>query len=157
MRYTVNVTEKAIQEHPGFWVIEDDKKDLVALVKFEEDGRFPESQRRMETIHKTLNGEFNGATPGGQVFNTERLKQIHQYGFTIRHHEEHPEWYDAGQLTYAARELSKPDTNILDPEPPRNWDPEWWKRMCAKGYEERLTIAGALLIAEYERLFVPRS
>lgn len=37
MKYIVNVTNAAIKKYPGFWVVEDEAGELVALVKMDTD------------------------------------------------------------------------------------------------------------------------
>lgn len=82
----------------------------------------------------------------------ERQKQITKYGFTGEHHADHPEWYDQYQLSFAARHLASP---VCSKEwYPSNWNKEWFSKLCAKPYKERLVIAGALLAAEFDRLEV---
>ncbi len=91
---------------------------------------------------------------GIQAFSEEREKQISKHGFTGKHHAEHPEWYDDGQLIAAANYLLQSFYGRPNPSDwfPKNWDKEWFHRLCAKSYLERLIIAGALLAAEYDRL-----
>lgn len=88
---------------------------------------------------------------GIELFKDERNHQIEKYGFTGEHHANHPEWYDQGQLTEAARYLSDKfiHTNLYFP---KNWDKDWFFKLCARDYKERLIIAGALFAAEIDRI-----
>lgn len=87
---------------------------------------------------------------GIQAFSEERQKQIDKYGFTGKHHAEHPEWYSENQLVLAAKWLQNKEIKAV--WFPDNWDQQWFSRLCIKPYKERLIIAGALLAAEYDRL-----
>jgi hypothetical protein len=86
----------------------------------------------------------------------ERQRQIDNHGFTAKHHAKNPQWYDKGQLIYAAIRLVDYDkdsfTEIYKKLVPENWDLEWWERLCDKPKEERKIIAGALISAELDRL-----
>lgn len=81
-------------------------------------------------------------------------KQIKKHGFTGEHHANHPEWYDKGQLVYAAFSLSKEKSASYSTRHnyPENWDSQWWIDLCMKPYIERLAIAGSFLAAEIDRL-----
>lgn len=86
---------------------------------------------------------------GIELIAEERQKQIDKHGFTGKHHAEHPEWYNEGQLTIAASRLS--NFTAYGMREPNNWSREWWENMCDRPYEERLKIAGALIAAELDR------
>jgi hypothetical protein len=89
-----------------------------------------------------------------QLITDERKKQIDKHGFTAEHHIRHPEWYDKGQLQYAATALLSMDgksENTLT-ETPLNWDSKWFNNMLERSSVERLVIAGALIAAELDRL-----
>ena len=77
-------------------------------------------------------------------------KQIEKHGFTAKHHAEHPEWYDRGQLIEAAHILSMKE--IKSCLVPFNWDAEWFKNLCLRSHKDRLIISGALLASEWDRL-----
>lgn len=91
---------------------------------------------------------------GAQVFIEERLHQIVDKGYTKEFQAQHPEYYNAGQLGYAARELSKKDTDLISTVPPTNWNHEWWSQARLKPFRDRLRIAGGLLAAYYDNEFV---
>lgn len=95
--------------------------------------------------------EFTKQNLGASLIAKERHeKQIKKHGFTGKHHAEHPDWYNEGQLIEAARELSSRTQygNVY----PKNWNPDQWNELCSRNYEERLVIAGALIAAEIDRL-----
>lgn len=95
---------------------------------------------------------------GIEQITEERQHQIEKYGFTGEHHAEHPEWYEDGQLIYAAHTLAtrRETNNYLikryDEFTPKNWDKEWFKRLLQRPEVERIKIAAALLAAELDRL-----
>lgn len=88
---------------------------------------------------------------GIELIAKERQKQIEKHGFTGVHHRSHPEWYDENQLIQAARYLSTYHCRIGQWYP-FNWDRDWFYELCARSYEERIIIAGALIAAEIDRL-----
>lgn len=98
---------------------------------------------------------------GIQLIAEERQKQINKHGFTGEHHAKHPEWYDKGQLVYAAIRLIDYEvdgiTAIYKNLVPENWDLEWWQRLCDKPKEERLIIASALIAAELDRIAITKN
>lgn len=97
---------------------------------------------KMEEIQKT----------GIQLIADERHEnQIKKHGFTGEHHAQHPEWYDKGQLPYAA-ELLISMNPVADDQYPLNWDYTWFKDLLCRSYKERLVIAGALIASELDRL-----
>ncbi len=82
----------------------------------------------------------------------ERQRQIDVEGFTQDHDEAHAD----GELAMAAICYADPDSVIIDQSSPSDigiffWPWEWhdWK---PKSYRENLVRAGALIIAEIERL-----
>jgi len=87
---------------------------------------------------------------GLELISKERDKQISKHGFTGEHHANHPEWYDRNQLTEASNSLSMVEINSV--LVPFGWDAEWFKSLCERPYIERLSIAGALLASEIDRL-----
>lgn len=87
---------------------------------------------------------------GVQLITEEREKQISKHGFTGKHHKEHPEWYDKGQLIEASNVLSMKEINGCFV--PINWDTKWFDRLTKRPYKERLIISGALIAAEIDRL-----
>lgn len=92
--------------------------------------------------------------PGIRVFQEERQKQITKHGYTSEFEKLHPEYYSAGQLGYAARELSKKDPDLISSVTPTNWDHEWWVKAIKKPFQERLIISGALMAAYYDYEFL---
>lgn len=86
---------------------------------------------------------------GVQLITEEREKQISKHGFTGKHHFNHPEWYENGQLITASNRLSIKNTV---PIPPKNWNVVWFTKLCLKTHRERLIISGALICAELDRL-----
>ncbi len=105
---------------------------------------------KFEDLMKQIE-EFTKQNLGASLIAKERHeKQIKKHGFTGKHHAEHPEWYDKGQLIEAAHTLSVPV--IKSCLVPLNWDAEWFKNMCDRDHEERLVISGALIAAEIDRL-----
>lgn len=91
---------------------------------------------------------------GIELIAEERQKQIEKYGFTGEHHANHPEWYNDDQLIKAAFVIT---INELSDESirtslPLNWNLEWFSELCKKPLIERLTIAGALIAAEIDRI-----
>lgn len=87
-------------------------------------------------------------------FSKERRYQIEEKGFTAEFQKANPQFYSAGQLGYAARELSKKDPDLISTVAPTNWDLEWWSKARLKPFQERLIIAGALMAAYYDYEFV---
>lgn len=82
----------------------------------------------------------------------ERRRQIEVEGWTAEHDDEHVN----GELTAAAACYASPDLNLdadnipFGATPPSwPWDVEWWK---PKGRRHDLIRAGALIVAEIERL-----
>lgn len=86
---------------------------------------------------------------GVELISEERQKQIDKHGFTAEHHVNHPEWYEADQLSRAAVSILMPSKISLAPE---NWDMEWFRNLQGRERKERLVIAGALIAAELDRL-----
>lgn len=94
---------------------------------------------------------MNKLTVGTQLIADERQKQIDKHGFTAEHHVNHPEWYVNDQLKKAARSLLLHPLSIFV-ETPENWDEAWFKNLINRPEKERLVIAGALIVAELDRL-----
>lgn len=108
----------------------------------------------MESISKLSNDMYKDIplkTYGVDLISDERLKQIKKHGFTGEHHANHPEWYDKSQLVSAAQTLSIKELNF-NYIVPSGWDKDWFGDLCARDYEKRLVIAGALIAAEIDRL-----
>lgn len=89
-------------------------------------------------------------TPALTNIVAERERQKSVEGWTTQHDDEH----DRNELGYAASCYADPGfINNGDPnsESPRNWpwDDDWWK---PKSYRENLVRAGALILAELERI-----
>lgn len=93
-------------------------------------------------------------TIGVQLIAQERQKQIANYGFTGKHHAEHPEFYENGQLEYAAMALLSVDykKEYALKDAPFNWSDTWFKDLLERSVKDRLRIAAALLAAELDRL-----
>jgi hypothetical protein len=85
-----------------------------------------------------------------ELINKERAEQIAKHGRTLKRDKEQN---TDGQLAEAANKLLFHGNDI--PEAPLPWDRDIWARMCAKPRRERLIIAGALLLAEEDRLGMP--
>lgn len=84
---------------------------------------------------------------------SEREKQIVKHGFSAECQAKNPQFYDKGQLLYAAHTLL--DLEVMgkvDMIEPENWDAEWFEKLCKKPQEDRIRIAAALLAAELDRL-----
>lgn len=90
------------------------------------------------------------------MFAEERRHQIENKGYTAEFQAKHPEYYSAGQLGYAARELSKKDPALISTSPPTNWDYDWWARTIRKPFRDRLRIAGAVMAAYYDNEFTDK-
>lgn len=87
---------------------------------------------------------------GIELIAQEREEQLTKHGHAIEHD---VLINDERQLGVAASYLSYPDQSQMDEDYiPNHWDPEIWKKMMDKPYEERLIIAGALIAAELDRL-----
>ena len=89
-------------------------------------------------------------TIGSQLIAEERQKQIDKHGFTAEHHVSHPEWYEEDQLPNAALSILILDS--LCAGVPKNWDVAWFHDLKNRSRKERLIIAGALIVAELDRL-----
>jgi hypothetical protein len=88
-------------------------------------------------------------TPGHLLIAKERRKHWRKHGKTITVDRDTNK---NRQLRAAAISLVL-DTNFIQ-EPPKGWDPKWWKKMIRKPLKERLIIAGSLLAAEFDRLYL---
>lgn len=91
---------------------------------------------------------------GVQLIADERqFKQIEKHGFTAEHHAINPQWYDKGQLLFAANALSLPDNDFgRFAYMPEGWDGDWFLKLMLKSYKRRLAMAGAFIAAELDRL-----
>lgn len=86
---------------------------------------------------------------GIELIRAERAEQIEKHGRDL----DHDKAFNAdGQLLAAATALDCPKYLHRLRNKPRAWDKNIWERMIGKSKVERLTIAGALLMAENERL-----
>lgn len=84
------------------------------------------------------------------LFAAEREKQISK-GYTVEHDQRYnPEC----QLAAIASDLCFPYEIEQAPEPPVpiNWHPKYWKKLINLPYEDRLRIAGAMLLGELDRI-----
>lgn len=77
---------------------------------------------------------------------SERERQKSVLGWS----EQHDDAHDQGQLAVAASCYAR-NAGLEDPNPPTGWpwDEKWWK---PKSQREDLVRAGALILAEIERL-----
>lgn len=85
----------------------------------------------------------------------ERLKQVQKHGFTAKHHNEHPEWYENEQLQYASTTLLMHELEEqveVDAHVPDGWDKEWFADLNRRTREERLVISATLNAAEIDRV-----
>lgn len=87
---------------------------------------------------------------GAELIAQERQEQIEKHGYSI---EEDENINPAGQLWQAAIAVIHGDVKEL----PDNWAPtSHMEHMCSKPWKERLTIAGALIAAEIDRIQLPK-
>ncbi len=86
-----------------------------------------------------------------ELIHKERAEQLAKHGRTLK---KDKELNTSGQLSEAANKLLLPDGSDVPPVP-AGWALNIWKRMCEKPRRQRLIIAGALLLAEEDRLGVP--
>lgn len=91
---------------------------------------------------------------GAILMSNERKEQIHKHGYTADYQKEHPEWYDEGQLLEAATKLLEPDDMKISTVCPKNWNMDYWDYVTSKSHQDRVIIAGALLMAYYDYKFV---
>jgi hypothetical protein len=90
---------------------------------------------------------------GVELIAIERQEQIEKHGYDRQFVEDHPEYYQGGELAFVAEMLlASEHEEGIDP----NIYPEGWEedcdRMLAKSYIDRLIIAGALIAAEIDRV-----
>lgn len=88
---------------------------------------------------------------GLSLISDERREQLQKHGRSIQFD------MDAncmGQLAEAAGMLCYPEISELkcDDTPLVGWDQALWEKMVGKDYQQRLVIAGALIVAELDRL-----
>jgi hypothetical protein len=86
-----------------------------------------------------------------ELIRIERAEQVVKHGRTV---EADRKFNTAGQLVNGAMGLLLPDGSVI-PEAPTGWNHSIWERMFNKPYRERLILAGALLVAEEERIGTP--
>ena len=89
---------------------------------------------------------------GLELIAQERQKQITKHGFTGKWQAERPAYYETGQLLDVAKTMLNMDIVLRDHPTPLNWDPVWYTRLTEKPFDERVVIAGALIVAELDRL-----
>lgn len=87
----------------------------------------------MEDSHKVLMELFD-----------ERWEQVYFHGWTAEHDDKH----DRGEIALAAARYATPPEDREDMKWP--WDAHWFK--ADKPRREQLVVAGALIVAEIERL-----
>lgn len=88
---------------------------------------------------------------GIELIADERREQLEKHGRTI---EDDIKYNSQGQLSVAAGILGQktiPD-HVKETLIPKGWDGPIWNKMINKPYKERLIIAGALYVAELDRL-----
>lgn len=92
---------------------------------------------------------------GIELIAEERKEQIEKHGKTIEFDVENN---DLNQLTAGAHTLMvyptlhEQNNDVIRRRKPIDWDDNLWLKMCKKSYTERLSIAGALIAAEIDRL-----
>lgn len=83
----------------------------------------------------------------------ERLEQIEKHGRDIKSDLKNNQH---SQLAIGASVMCRPPAYLITREPykrpPHGWNVDIWTKMLDKPYEERLVIAGALIVAELECL-----
>lgn len=100
---------------------------------------------------------------GIELIAKERQEQIEKHGYTDELTKQNPHWYNDHQLSRVASLLlhsedltysSKmhPMEMAIDMKMIEEWDEEKLRYMASKTYVERLVIAGALIVAEIDRL-----
>lgn len=95
-----------------------------------------------------MKSEFIKMTPGLRAIAKERNKQIDKLKYTL---DKDIEINNNEQLIEAAHYLlHKPGLTFT--KCPKGWDIKRWNKMLSKSIKERITIAGALLAAELDRL-----
>lgn len=87
---------------------------------------------------------------GVELIAKERQEQIEKHGYTT--YEDHQRYtddeYEESGILHAVIGILKLDTC----EFPNDWDKERIRKILCKPYVERLSIAGALIAAEIDRL-----
>lgn len=86
---------------------------------------------------------------GAELIAEERREQIEKHGRTIVYDINNNPF---GQLRYGAIYLMQSSWVARANKIPEAWDRGIWLKMCEKSYVERLTIAGALIAAEIDRI-----
>ncbi len=86
---------------------------------------------------------------GIELIAQERQEQIEKHGRTVQ---DDIKYNHQQQLRVAAMRLLYSDASNAGY--PTNWNPDIWKKMKSKDYEDRLIIAGALIAAELDRIRV---
>jgi hypothetical protein len=82
---------------------------------------------------------------GLELIALERAEQIEKHGISI---DRDVEFNDMGQLKWAAQSLI---TGLVE-DFPSDWNQSVFKKINAKSEVEKLTIAGAFIAAEIDRL-----
>lgn len=86
---------------------------------------------------------------GIELIAKERQEQIVKHGKTV----DFDVKFNTDQLLKAAEILLKPVISpFLQTRRPFGWDRVYWHKLINKPYSERLTISGALIAAEIDRL-----
>ena len=90
---------------------------------------------------------------GIELIAEERQEQIEKHGYDRQFIEDHPEYYDGGEIQFVANMLLSVDyeEGIDSDIFPLGWEDDC-ERMIAKPKLQRLIIAGALIAAEIDRL-----
>lgn len=90
---------------------------------------------------------------GIELIAAERQEQITKHGRTLRHDKAFNNHYQLSQAAALLCYLDDDDKpEDIESCCPSDWDVTWWTKMMDKPYKERLTIAGALIAAEIDRL-----
>lgn len=88
---------------------------------------------------------------GIQLIQEERVDQMYKHGISMN---DDFQRNNEGQLRMATSVLimKGPFVTFVYQHPPKGWNIHIWKRLLEKPYKERLSIAGALIAAEIDRL-----
>lgn len=85
---------------------------------------------------------------GIELIVLERKEQLESKGRTLKHDFENN---SQGELIIVAHALMETSVGRYMKRP-EGWSPEYWEKLLGKPYTERLSIAGALIAAEIDRL-----
>lgn len=85
---------------------------------------------------------------GAALIMKERQEQIQKHGYTSWHDDEHAD----GEILQAASSVLEREVTGLDPEVEFPWEDESLNKILGHDKIGRLTIVGALIAAEIDRL-----